>query len=156
MNTTIDVAAFGVLDTIGHTNVYAELDLISSGLNRVSMMDEFSPTFVLRIFGRALDSWGGEKISVVDVMFVTLIARCCLAQENVKEHKLFSQGAEGDGGEGEMPQILPTRNWGVNNAVCWRPVFLTFSVCVFVLLRGVEKEAQTQSGLGKKAYVSNS
>ena len=39
---------------------------------------------------------------------------------------------------------------GVNNVVCWRPVFLTFPVCVFVLLRGVEKEAQTQSGLGKK------
>ena len=36
-----------------------------------------------------------------------------------------------------MPQILPTTNWGSNNAVCWRPVFKTFPVCVFVLLRGV-------------------
>ena len=37
----------------------------------------------------------------------------------------------------------------VNNVVCWRPVLKTVPVCVFVLLRGVEKEAQTQSGLGK-------
>ena len=40
-------------------------------------------------------------------------------------------------------------NCGVNNAVCWRPVFVNFPVCVFVLLRGVEKEAHTQNGLGK-------
>ena len=39
---------------------------------------------------------------------------------------------------------------GFNNVVCWQPVFLTFPVCVSVLLRGVEKVAQTQSGLGKE------
>ena len=41
----------------------------------------------------------------------------------------------------------------ITTAVCWRLVFQTFPVCVFVLLRGVEKEAQTQSGLGTKEHT---
>ena len=40
-----------------------------------------------------------------------------------------------------------------NNVVCWRPVFKAFPVCVFVLLRGVEREAQTQSGLEKNGTL---
>ncbi len=36
----------------------------------------------------------------------------------------------------------------ITTAVCWRLVFQTFPVCVFVLLSSVEKEAQTQRGLG--------
>ena len=44
---------------------------------------------------------------------------------------------------------------GLTTSPVGDPFFLTFPVCVFVLLRGVEEEAQTQSGLGKTELTSN-
>ena len=44
---------------------------------------------------------------------------------------------------------------GVNGVVCWRPVLFTFPVCVFVLLRGVEKHARTQSDLDYQEAKTN-
>ena len=44
---------------------------------------------------------------------------------------------------------------GLTTSSVGDPLCLTFPVCVFVLLRGVEKEAQTQSGLGiNSVYLS--
>ena len=46
------------------------------------------------------------------------------------------------------PAVLVTT--GYNNVACWGCSVFDFSVIFFLLLSGVEKEAQSQRGLGTK------